>query len=116
MSKYSPDPDQGVFGISVVAELSGVGIQVLRGYEDKGLLEPSRTDGGTRRYSPNDVERVEQIIALAEQGVNLAGIGHILALQAETTSLRHQLDKRTSHPRGGVTRDHADTGDKGGSQ
>ena len=55
MNHQSWQPDQGLFGISVASELCGVSIQALRGYEDKGLLEPTRTDGGTRRYSTNDV-------------------------------------------------------------
>lgn len=97
MSSYPRNADQGMFGISVVAELSGASIQAIRGYENKGLVEPSRTAGGTRRYSPNDVERIGQIIALATEGVNLAGIGQILALRAETAQLRHELNNNTGN-------------------
>ena len=90
----SLDLDRGLFGISVAAELTGVSAQALRGYEDKGLIAPGRTDGGTRRYSRNDLERVEQITTLLAAGVNLAGIAHILELQAETRRLRSELGSR----------------------
>ena len=66
---------RGVYGISVAAELSGVGPQTLRLYERWGLLTPFRTAGGTRRYSDDDLDRLQQITELVDQGVNLAGIG-----------------------------------------
>lgn len=94
----SADADRGLFGISVAAELTGASPQALRGYEDKGLIAPQRTDGGTRRYSRNDLERVEQITTLLAAGVNLVGIAHILELQAETNRLRQKLARtRTTH-------------------
>ena len=52
-----PDGDRGVYGISVAAELVGTGVQNLRLYETRGLLEPARTEGGTRRYSADDLDR-----------------------------------------------------------
>lgn len=90
------DVDRGLFGISVAAELTGVSAQALRAYEDKGLIAPHRTNGGTRRYSRNDLDRVDQITTLLAAGVNLTGIAHILELQAETTRLRSELDNRDS--------------------
>ena len=76
-----------MYGISVAAELSGVGPQTLRLYERRGLLTPARTDGGTRRYSDNDVERLRRIKNLIEGGINLAGIARILDLEELNTQL-----------------------------
>ena len=78
---------RGVYGISVTSELSGVGPQTLRLYERRGLLTPSRTDGGTRRYSDEDLERLKRITELVDQGVNLAGIAHILDLETRNSQL-----------------------------
>jgi MerR family transcriptional regulator, heat shock protein HspR len=74
--------DGAVYIISVAAELAGVHPQTLRTYERKGLIEPFRTKGGTRRYSARDVERVRLIQELTQdEGVNLAGVLRILDLQ-----------------------------------
>jgi DNA-binding transcriptional MerR regulator len=78
---------RGVYGISVASELSGIGLQTLRLYERRGLLTPGRTDGGTRRYSDDDLERLQRITELAEQGVNLVGIGQILDLETKHSQL-----------------------------
>ena len=78
---------RGVYGISVTSDLSGVGPQTLRLYERRGLLAPSRTDGGTRRYSDDDLDRLRRITELVEQGVNLAGIAHILDLETRNSQL-----------------------------
>ena len=75
-----PDPQHGVYGISVAAELVGMGVQNLRAYEARGLLEPERTDGGTRRYSADDLERLRRIGDLLDAGLNLAGIRMVLDL------------------------------------
>ncbi len=85
-----PHPDHAVYAISVVAELAGVGIQSLRLYEAQGLLSPQRTPGGTRRYSANDVARAERITDLLGQGLNLAGISMVLALESENDGLRSE--------------------------
>ncbi len=85
-------PEAGVFGISVAAELTGVNPQALRGYESKGLLDPVRTAGGTRRYSNNDLERVRRIGVLLASGLNLEGVRQVLNLQEEAAQLRAQLD------------------------
>jgi MerR family transcriptional regulator, heat shock protein HspR len=83
----TPRSARGVYGISVTAELSGVDPQTLRLYERRGLITPARTDGGTRRYSDDDVARLARIAELVDAGVNLAGIGHILDLQDRNTQL-----------------------------
>ena len=78
---------RGVYGISVAAELSGIDPQTLRLYERRGLLTPGRTDGGTRRYSDDDLERLQRINALVAQGINIAGIAQILHLEHRTSEL-----------------------------
>jgi DNA-binding transcriptional MerR regulator len=90
----APASDHGVYGISVAAELSGIAVQTLRLYERQGLLTPSRSNGGTRRYSANDLARLQRISALVEAGVNIAGIARILSLEddnAELSASNHEL-------------------------
>ena len=84
-----PERSQGVYGISVAAELVGTGVQNLRLYEARGLLEPERTVGGTRRYSADDVDRLRRISTLLEAGLNLAGIAMVLRLEDENHQLRN---------------------------
>lgn len=86
-----PGPEHGLYSISVAAELTGIGQQTLRLYEDKGLVTPARTDGGTRRYSDRDIERIQRIAELTAAGLNLAGVGRVLRLEAENDLLRTQL-------------------------
>ena len=69
-----PDPGRGVYGISVAAGLVGMAPQTLRLYEDRGLLDPARTAGGTRRYSQDDLDRIGRISELLGAGLNLAGV------------------------------------------
>ncbi len=88
MAGRAPDAARGVYGISVAAELVGTGVQNLRAYEARGLLEPERTDGGTRRYSANDLDRLRRIGDLLEAGLNLAGIAMVMDLQDENDHLR----------------------------
>ncbi|WP_407689054.1 MerR family transcriptional regulator [Mycobacterium sp. HUMS_1102779] len=83
----APAPDRGVYGISVAAELSGVAVQSLRLYERHGLLTPARSEGGTRRYSADDLARLQRISALVDDGVNLAGIARILSLEDDNAAL-----------------------------
>ncbi|MCV7408236.1 MerR family transcriptional regulator [Mycobacterium florentinum] len=83
----APASDRGVYGISVAAELSGVPVQSLRLYEQHGLLTPSRSEGGTRRYSADDLARLRRISALVDAGVNLAGIARILNLEDDNAEL-----------------------------
>ena len=94
--RSGPDDDRGVYGISVAAELAGTGVQNLRRYEARGLLEPARTEGGTRRYSADDVDRLRRIGDLLDDGLNLAGIRMVLDLQDENGQLRAEKRKRPS--------------------
>jgi MerR family transcriptional regulator/heat shock protein HspR len=111
-----PDPKQGVYGISVAAELVGMGVQNLRAYEARGLLEPERTGGGTRRYSADDLERLRRIGDLLDAGLNLAGIGMVLDLETQNSELRaerasatrrlsgrNRAGRRTNHASDGST-------------
>jgi DNA-binding transcriptional MerR regulator len=82
------DSDRGVYGISVAGELVGMGVQTLRLYEARGLLEPERTEGGTRRYSDDDLERLRRIGTLLDAGLNLAGVAMVLDLELENSQLR----------------------------
>ncbi len=85
-------PTRAVYVISVAAELAGMHPQTLRIYERKGLLEPSRTAGGSRRYSDADIARLQRIADLAGEGMNLAGIRRVMELEHENAKLREQLD------------------------
>ncbi|WP_432477654.1 MerR family transcriptional regulator [Nocardioides sp. GXQ0305] len=80
--------EPGIFAISVVAEMVAMPAQNLRVYERHGLLEPDRTAGGTRRYSRADVDRLHRIRELLAEGLNLAGVARVLALEAEVARLR----------------------------
>ncbi len=80
-----------VYVISVAAELSGMHPQTLRIYERKGLVEPARTGGGSRRYSDADITMLRRIQELTNEGLNLAGVKRILELESEVASLRQQL-------------------------
>ncbi|MCP3974613.1 MAG: helix-turn-helix transcriptional regulator [bacterium] len=84
---------EAVYIISVAAELAGVHPQTLRIYERKGLIEPFRTPGGTRRYSDEDLARLGLIQELTAAGVNLEGVRRILALQHENLRLRGQVER-----------------------
>lgn len=85
--------NEAVYIISVAAELAGVHPQTLRIYERKGLIEPYRTPGGTRRYSDEDLERLGLIQALTADGVNLEGVRRVLRLREENRRLRGQVDR-----------------------
>jgi len=85
--------NDAVYIISVAAEKSGMHPQTLRIYERRGLIEPYRTPGGTRRYSEADIERLLLIQELTNSGVNLEGVRRILALENENRRLRKQVDR-----------------------
>lgn len=90
----APVPDarlRAVYVISVAAELAGMHPQTLRIYERRGLLDPARTGGGSRRYSPRDIERLRRIHTLTEAGLNLAGVKAVMELEDEVLRLRAQL-------------------------
>jgi MerR family transcriptional regulator/heat shock protein HspR len=80
-----------VYVISVAAELAGVHPQTLRIYERKGLVDPARTGGGSRRYSDADIRLLRRIQDLTNEGLNLAGVKRVLELEAENARLSSQL-------------------------
>ncbi|HUY06228.1 MAG TPA: MerR family transcriptional regulator [Acidimicrobiales bacterium] len=82
---------QTTYVISVAAERAGVHPQTLRIYERKGLLDPDRTPGGSRRYSDADIAQMAHIQALTGQGINLEGVRRILALEAQIAKVSEQL-------------------------
>jgi DNA-binding transcriptional MerR regulator len=86
------DPTRAVYSISVAADLVGNEPQNLRLYEARGLVTPARSEGGTRRYSDDDLERLRTIGSLLAAGLNLAGIVKVIELQAANELLRRQLD------------------------
>ena len=87
------DSSRGVYAISVAAELVGTGVQNLRLYERRGLLDPDRTRGGTRLYSDDDVLRLRRITALLEKGLNLAGVAMVLSLEDDNSRLRASIEE-----------------------
>jgi MerR family transcriptional regulator, heat shock protein HspR len=88
------DEAQGVFMISVAAELSGMHPQTLRVYEARGLIKPRRSAKQTRLYSRRDVELLKRIQELTnEYGLNLAGVERVLSLEQKLESMRSQLNK-----------------------
>ncbi len=82
---------RAVYIISVAAELAGVHPQTLRIYERKGLLEPARTTGGSRRYSQADIDHLRRIQELTDEGLNLAGVKKVLELEAHIAHLENVL-------------------------
>ncbi len=83
------DDDRPVFVISVAAELAGMHPQTLRQYDRLGLVTPGRAGGGCRRYSPRDVQQLREVQRLSqEEGVNLAGIKRVIALENQVEALR----------------------------
>ena len=82
-----PTSDRGEYASAVAAELSGIIEQSLRLSERNGLLTPARSQGGTRRYSADDLVRLQRISELVAAGVNLAGIARILSLEDRNTAL-----------------------------
>ncbi|MDQ6698494.1 MAG: MerR family transcriptional regulator [Actinomycetota bacterium] len=85
--------NDAVYVISVAAELAGVHPQTLRIYERRGLVEPARTTGGSRRYSDHDIALLRRIQELTNQGLNLAGVQRVLELEADNVKLQHALEK-----------------------
>ena len=82
---------RAVYVISVAAELAGLHPQTLRIYERKGLVDPARTGGGSRRYSDDDIAQLRRIQELTAEGLNLAGVQKVLDLEAELARLRQEL-------------------------
>lgn len=93
-SPFSPDDDTPVFVISVAAELAGMHAQTLRQYDRLGLVTPSRTRGGGRRYSQRDVALLREVQRLSqEEGVSLSGIARILELENQVRALRSRVSE-----------------------
>jgi MerR family transcriptional regulator/heat shock protein HspR len=84
--------DRALYVISVAAELAGVHPQTLRIYERKGLVEPQRTVGRSRRYSDRDIRRLQRIQELTTEGVSLAGVKRIIALEEELEDARVRIE------------------------
>jgi MerR family transcriptional regulator, heat shock protein HspR len=97
---------RAVYVISVAAELAGVHPQTLRVYERKGLLDPSRTTGGSRRFSDRDLARLRRIQDLTAAGLNLEGVRRVLELEGEVVRLRSELDQVRTEALEAVARVH----------
>jgi MerR family transcriptional regulator, heat shock protein HspR len=90
----SIDSDQGVFMISVAAELAHMHPQTLRMYEARGLIQPQRSPKNTRLYSQRDVERLRRIQQMtSEQGLNLAGVETVLEMEERVERMRAELER-----------------------
>jgi MerR family transcriptional regulator, heat shock protein HspR len=85
------ESERAIYVISVAAELAGVHPQTLRIYERKGLLRPQRTSGNTRRYSERDILILRRIQELTSEGLNLAGVVRVMALELEIEESRASL-------------------------
>ena len=97
---------RAVYVISVAAELAGVHQQTLRIYERKGLLDPARTGGGSRRYSDADLATLRRIQELTSGGLNLEGVRQVLALEAEVARLEAELTAARVEAREAVAATH----------
>lgn len=103
----SPSPSRrAVYVISVAAELAGVHPQTLRIYERKGLVDPARTGGGSRRYSEHDIEQLRRIQDLTNAGLNLEGVRQVIMLEAEVARLERELEIVRQEAREAVERTH----------
>jgi MerR family transcriptional regulator/heat shock protein HspR len=97
---------RAVYVISVAAELAGLHPQTLRIYERKGLVDPARTGGGSRRYSDADIAQLRRIQELTTEGLNLAGVQRVLALEAELARLRNDLERAHHRAQAAVENTH----------
>ncbi len=97
---------RAVYVISVAAELAGVHPQTLRIYERKGLVDPARTGGGSRRYSERDLERLRRIQDLTNHGLNLEGVRRVMELEDEVARLRRELVRAEEEAAEAVARTH----------
>jgi MerR family transcriptional regulator/heat shock protein HspR len=91
--KASFDEEQGVFMISVAAELAEMHPQTLRMYEQRGLIAPKRSPKNTRLYSQRDVERLQRIQQMTSEGLNLVGVETVLALEEQIRRLRSEVER-----------------------
>ncbi len=97
---------RALYVISVAAELAGVHPQTLRIYERRGLLDPARTGGGSRRYSDADIAQLRRIQDLTAAGINLEGVRRILALEAELEAVRKELERVRREAADAIERTH----------
>src|ERR1700704_2725898 len=97
---------RALYVISVAAELAGVHPQTLRIYERKGLVDPARTGGGSRRYSDADITQLRRIQELTNEGLNLAGVKRVLELEAELERAQHELEDAKAQASDAVGRTH----------
>jgi MerR family transcriptional regulator/heat shock protein HspR len=97
---------RAVYVISVAAELAGVHPQTLRIYERKGLVDPARTAGGSRRYSDADIAVLRRIQDLTTEGLNLAGVQRVLELEAQLAVLRAEIERLRSEGAAAVAATH----------
>lgn len=93
MPQTTSDKDKPLYMISVAAELTGMHPQTLRVYEQKGLVTPGRSRGNTRLYSQSDIERVNLINKLTDEGINLAGVVRILDMRERMEERERELDE-----------------------
>ncbi|HEX2039135.1 MAG TPA: MerR family transcriptional regulator [Acidimicrobiales bacterium] len=100
------DDTRALYVISVAAELAGVHPQTLRIYERKGLVDPARTGGGSRRYSERDIARLRRIQELTAAGLNLEGVRRVMHLEDENEQLRRRLARAEVEAREAVEKVH----------
>jgi MerR family transcriptional regulator, heat shock protein HspR len=107
MKSFDGDPmGRAVYVISVAAELAGVHPQTLRVYERRGLVDPLRTGGGSRRYSERDLQRLRHIQDLTAEGLNLEGVRRVLMLESEVRRLESELNRVRSEARDALEQTH----------
>ncbi|MEY2423367.1 MAG: MerR family transcriptional regulator, heat shock protein HspR [Acidimicrobiaceae bacterium] len=106
MADRSEQRSRALYVISVAAELAGVHPQTLRIYERKGLVDPARTGGGSRRYSDADISQLRRIQELTNAGLNLAGVKRVLELEAELEQAQHRLDEALAQASMALERTH----------
>jgi MerR family transcriptional regulator, heat shock protein HspR len=97
---------RAVYVISVAAELAGVHPQTLRIYERRGLVDPARTGGGSRRYSERDIEQLRRIQDLTNAGLNLEGVRRVIELEDEVNRLRQELTRAAEDAAEAIERTH----------
>lgn len=99
-------PTRAVYVISVAAELAGLHPQTLRIYERRGLVDPARTGGGSRRYSDADIAQLRRIQELTNEGLNLAGVQRVLELEADLARLQRELERTRAGAQAAVEHTH----------
>lgn len=92
MARNDEGRNKPLYMISVAAELTGMHPQTLRVYEQKGLVNPGRSRGNTRLYSQADIDRLNLISKLTDEGINLAGVVRILDMREQTLQLKDEIE------------------------